>query len=156
MRNPWVLLILGAWLAFAGPAGAEPEVTDAALRQRMEELAASTLVGGAGWRVYESLLHPDYSRWAVGEAYEGREKFLENLRGWWDYGMRVASRDVETVGVDLTGDVAIIRFVTRETFTGPEGDAGGFTGHVTNVWLREQGDWKLLSAEIVAAKPPAE
>lgn len=132
----------------AGAASAASEIADDKLRQRAEELSASTLVDGAGWQVYEKILHPDYSRWAMGEIYEGREKFVRSLEEWWDYGMRVASRDIDIVGVDMAGDIAIIRFKTTETFVGPEGEAEGFSGFVTNIWVRENEDWKLLSAEI--------
>jgi len=135
----------------AGPALAGPEVADARLRQRVDELAAATLEDGAGWQAYAKLLHPGYSRWAMGKVYEDRETFVRSLREWWEYGMRVTSRENEMVGVDLAGDVAIIRFLTRETFAGPENTSGGFAGYVTNVWVRENGDWSLLSAEIANA-----
>ena len=134
-----------------GLAHADPEVTDARLRQRMDDLAAATLQDGAGWQAYAQLLHPRYSRWAMGEVYEDREAFVRNLREWWEYGMRVTSRDIEMVGVDLAGDIAVVRFLTRETFAGPGGATSGFSGYVTNVWVREEGDWSLLSAEIAKA-----
>lgn len=142
------VVVLGCSLLFGAQAMAEPEIADAKLRQRMDELAASTMVAGAGWQAYEKLLHPAYSRWAMGEVYEGREKFVRSLEEWWDYGMRVSTRDVELIGVDLAGDVAIIRLLTNETFVGPDGESGGFSGHVTNIWLRDDDDWKLLAAEI--------
>lgn len=135
-------------ILFSGYSLAGPEITDAQLRQRVDELSASTLVGGEGWMVYERILHPDYSRWAMGEIYEGREKFVRSLEDWWNYGMRVASRDIDIVGVDMAGDIAIIRFKTTETFVGPDGDANGFSGYVTNIWIKVDSDWKLLSAEI--------
>lgn len=31
---------------------------------------------------------------------------------------------------------------------GPDGPAEGFSGYVTNVWIEEDGEWRLLSAEI--------
>lgn len=127
---------------------AAPEIADAELRETVDELSASTLVGGEGWRVYKRLLHPEYSRWAMGEIYEGRNKFVKSLEEWWDYGMRVAERDIEMVAVDMVGNLAIIRFKTTETFVGPEGPADGFSGFVSNIWIKEDGDWLLLSAEI--------
>jgi ketosteroid isomerase-like protein len=99
-------------------------------------------------RLWSEILHPDYSRWAMGQIYEGREKFVRSLEEWWNYGMRVASRDIEMIGVDMAGDLAIIRFITTETFIGPDGPTDGFSGYVTNVWVKEEGDWMLLSAEI--------
>ena len=129
--------------AFAGP-----EITDKQLQKRTEELAASTLVGGDGWQVYEEILHNDYSRWAMGEIYEGREKFVRSLEDWWDYGMRVSSREIEMIGVDMADDIAVIRFITTEAFVGPDGDVPGFSGYVTNIWVNAEGDWKLLTAEI--------
>jgi hypothetical protein len=138
-------------ILMATPAHAAPQISEPRLRERMDQLAAATLQDGAGWQAYAELLHPRYSRWAMGEAYEDREAFVRNLREWWEYGMRVTSRDIEMVGFDLTGDVAVIRFLSRETFGGPDGAAGGFSGYVTNVWIREDGDWSLLSAEIAKA-----
>jgi len=142
------------WMALlAGPVSAAPEVDEPRLRERIDEMAAATLQDGAGWQAYERLLHPRYSRWAMGEVYEDRAAFVRNLREWWEYGMRVTSRDIEMVGFDLAGDVAVVRFLTRETFAGPDGAQGGFAGYVTNVWVREDGDWSLLSAEIANAAP---
>lgn len=137
-----------AFLAMTGPAYAAPEIADAALRKNFETLSASTLVGGAGWEVYDTLLHPDYSRWAMGEVYEGREKFIRSLEDWWNAGMRVAARDIELVGVDIADDFAVIRFKTTESFVSPEGPAPGFSGYVSNVWVKDDGEWKLVAAEI--------
>ena len=127
---------------------ANPEITDTQLRQSAEELSAATLVGGQGWTVYERLLHPEYARWAMGEIYEGREKFVRSLEEWWDYGMRVAERDIEMIAVDMVGDLAIIRFRTTESFVGPDGPVAGFSGYVSNTWIRESDQWLLLSADI--------
>ena len=155
MRGSGLMLILASFSFFlSSPTLAGPEITDTLLRQRADELSASTLVGGEGWMAYERILHPDYSRWAMGEIYEGREKFVRSLEEWWNYGMRVASRDIDMVGVDMAGDIAIIRFKTTETFVGPDGEAVGFSGYVTNTWIKEDSDWKLLSAEISSTAPP--
>ena len=155
MRGSGLMLILASFSVFlSSPTLAGPEITDTLLRQRADELSASTLVGGEGWMAYERILHPDYSRWAMGEIYEGREKFVRSLEEWWNYGMRVASRDIDMVGVDMAGDIAIIRFKTMETFVGPDGEAVGFSGYVTNTWIKEDSDWKLLSAEISSTAPP--
>lgn len=152
MRPATICIMTTVSVLLAGPAASEPEITDPALRESVDELASSTLVDGEGWEAYEQVLHPDYSRWAMGTAYEGREEFIANLKEWWDYGMRVASREIDMVGVDIVGDLAIIRFKTTETFVGPEGPAEGFTGFVTNVWVKERGDWMLLSAEISTSR----
>ena len=141
-------LVLCASVMFSEAALAAPEITDTELRKSAEALTASTLVGGEGWEVYERLLHPDYARWAMGEIYEGREKFIRSLEAWWNYGMRVAERETEVIAVDIAGDLAIIRFKTTESFTGPDGPAGGFSGYVSNTWVREDGQWLLLSADI--------
>ena len=142
------LVVVSIIVILSKATSAAPEITDAELRETVDELSASTLVGGEGWRVYERLLHPEYSRWAMGEIYEGRNKFVKSLEEWWDYGMRVAERDIEMVAVDMVGNLAIIRFKTTETFVGPEGPADGFSGFVSNIWIKEDGDWLLLSAEI--------
>ena len=155
VRGIGPMLIFASFGIFlSGPVLAGPEITDAQLRQRASELSASTLVGGEGWKVYERILHPDYSRWAMGEVYEGREKFVKSLEEWWNYGMRVASRNIDMIGIDMAGDIAIIRFKTTETFIGPDGETGGFSGYVTNIWIKERCDWKLLSAEISSTTPP--
>ena len=85
----------------------------------------------------------------MGEVYEGREKFVRSLEAWWNHGMRVARRDIEMVAVDMIGDLAIIRFRTTESFAGPDGPVEqGFAGFVSNTWIREDGQWLLLSADI--------
>lgn len=154
MRPATICIMTTVSLLLAGPVASEPAIPDGALRERVDELASSTLVDGAGWEVYGQILHPDYSRWAMGQVYERREKFVASLKEWWDYGMRVAEREIDLVGVDIVGDLAIIRFKTTESFVGPEGPAEGFTGFVTNVWVKERGDWMLLSAEISTNKLP--
>ena len=127
---------------------AATEIDDLELRQAVEELSASTLDGGKGWKTYDRLLHPEYSRWAMGEIYEGRTKFVKSLEEWWNYGMRVAERDIEIVAVDIVGNLAIIRYKTTESFVGPDGPTTGFTGYVSNTWIKEDGNWLLLFAEI--------
>jgi hypothetical protein len=147
MRNA-ILLIAGLIIILSDAAFAGPDLTDAELRKSVEALSAATLVDGKGWEVYERLLHPEYSRWAMGEVYEGRDKFVRSLEEWWDYGMRVAERDIDMVAVDMVGDLAIVRFRTTEAFVGPDGPVDGFSGYVSNVWIKEDGIWLLLSAEI--------
>lgn len=143
-----VYLLASLIIVLSGPAFAAPEITDAELRKSAEELSASTLVGGEGWTAYERLLHPQYVRWAMGQVYEGREKFIKSLEDWWSYGMRVAERDIDLIAVDVVGDLAIIRFKTTESFVGPDGPAEGFSGYVSNTWKRQHGRWLLLSADI--------
>ena len=144
--------VLVAWtlLAFVSTnAGAEAEIADAGLRKAVHDLSAATLADGAGWQAYERLLHPNYTRWAMGEVYEGREKFVRSLEAWWDYGMRVAERNTEMVAVDMYDDLAVVRFRINEKFAGPDGPvAEGFSGYVSNTWIREGENWLLLSAEI--------
>ena len=135
-------------ITLSGAVVAAPEISDADLRKSAEELSASTLVGGEGWAAYERLLHPNYARWAMGEIYEGREKFVRSLEEWWNYGMRVAERDIELIAVDIVGDLAVIRFKTTESFAGPDGPVDGFSGYVSNTWIRKDGQWLLLSADI--------
>lgn len=143
-----ILIMACISLILSTPAFAVPEIADAELRQTVDELSASTLVGGEGWKVYERLLHPKYSRWAMGEIYEGRTKFVKSLAEWWEHGMRVAERKTDMVGVDSVGNLAIIRFKTTETFVGPDGLTNGFSGYVTDIWIKDDGKWLLLSAEI--------
>ncbi len=127
---------------------AATEINEIELRQAVEELSASTLDGGKGWKTYNQLLHPEYSRWAMGEVYEGRTKFVKSLEEWWNYGMRVAERDIEIVAVNMVGNLAIIRYKTTESFVGPDGPTAGFTGYVSNTWIEEDGNWLLLFAEL--------
>lgn len=42
----------------------------------------------------------------MGEIYEDREEFVRSLQEWWDYGMRISTRDIEMIGVDFAGDIA--------------------------------------------------
>ena len=143
-----VLVIAIACFILWETAVAAPEIADPKLRQAVQELSASTLVGGEGWTTYDRLLHPEYSRWAMGEIYEGRTKFVKSLEEWWNYGMRVAERDIEIVAIDRVGDLAMIRYKTTEAFVGTDGPTVGFTGYVSNIWIKEDGDWLLLFAEI--------
>jgi hypothetical protein len=130
-------MVTGIIVTISEIALAAPEIDDAELRKSVDELSAATLIDGDGWETYERLLHSEYSRWAMGEVYEGREKFVRSLEEWWDYGMRVAERDIDMIGVDEVGDLAIIRFKTTESFVGPDGPVDGFSGYVSNVWIRD-------------------
>ncbi len=143
-----VLVVACVTALLSNLASASMDIPDDDLRKSVNELSASTLVGGAGWEVYERLLHPQYSRWAMGEIYERREKFVRSLEQWWNHGMRVAHRDIETIAVDMHDNLAIIRVRTTERFVGPDGAVEGFAGYVSNTWIREDGKWLLLSAEI--------
>lgn len=147
-----LIIIASVFFMLPDAAWAGPEITDDELRESVDALSESTLVGGEGWSVYERLLHPEYARWAMGEIYEGRTKFVKSLEEWWNHGMRVASRDIEMIGVDRAGNIAIIRFKTTETFVGPDGPVGGFSGYVSNTWVKEDGKWLLLSADISSTK----
>lgn len=147
MRNKTLVSIIIS-VILSNTAIAAPEIADAKLRKAIHELSASTLQGGEGWETYERLLHPNYARWAMGEVYEGRDKFVRSLEEWWDYGMRVAEREMELIAVDIVDDIAIVRFKTTETFIGPDGPAGGFTGYVSSTWVKQDGVWLLLSADI--------
>ena len=148
MRQIILIVVVVTNFILSGAAFAAPEIDDIKLRQAVEDLSASTLVGGEGWRAYDRLLHPDYSRWAMGEVFERRTKFVKSLEEWWDCGMRVAERDVDIVAVDVVGNLAIIRYKTTETFVGPDGPVDGFSGYLSNIWIKEGGNWLLLSAEI--------
>ena len=141
-------VIASASIVLWNTAFAATEIDDFELRQAVEELSASTLDGGKGWQTYDRLLHPEYSRWAMGEIYEGRTKFVKSLEEWWNYGMRVAERDIEIVAVDIVGNLAIIRYKTTESFVGPNGPTTDFTGYVSNTWIKEDDNWLLLFAEI--------
>ena len=91
-----IIMVVGFVMMFE-VAIAAPKIGDADLRQAVEELSASTLVGGEGWTAYDRFLHPEYSRWAMGEVFERRTKFIKSLEEWWNYGMRVARRDIERI-----------------------------------------------------------
>jgi ketosteroid isomerase-like protein len=121
---------------------------DPALASEIEALSASLMKDGPGWKAYAEVLHDDYSRSSTGGEYQRRAEFLKGLQEWWDYGMRVSSRQVEPIAYDRTGNVAIVRSKVTETFVGPDGATSGFTGHVTYVWVLEDNGWKLLTAAI--------
>ena len=143
-----IIVVISVIVILSEAAYAGVEIADVELRQSVNELSASTLVCGEGWKAYDRLLHPDYSHWAMGEVFERRTKFVKSLEEWWNYGMRVANRDVDVVAVDMVGDLAIIRFKTTETVTGPDGPVDGFSGYASNIWIKEDGGWLLLTAEI--------
>ncbi len=149
-----VLYVVASLVMLSEGAFAAPEIDNLDLRQSVAELSASTLVGGEGWTAYDRLLHPEYSRWAMGEVFERRAKFMKSLEEWWNYGMRVARRDIEMVAVDMIGNLAIIRYKTKEAFISPDGPVEGFTGYVSNVWTLEGDRWLLLSAEISSTALP--
>ena len=146
MRN--VLYVLACLILMSRVALAAPEIEDVGLRHCVDELKASTLIGGEGWRVADRLLHPAYSRWAMGEVFERRAKFVKSLEEWWNAGMRVAKRDVDMIAVDMVSNLAIIRYKTTEAFASPDGPVEGFSGYVSDIWIMEDGNWLLLSAEI--------
>ena len=78
-----VCLLASAIITLSNVVHATPQIADAELRKSAEELSASTLVDGKGWTVAERLLHPEYARWAMGQIYERREKFVRSLEEWW-------------------------------------------------------------------------
>lgn len=153
MHKPAAMALL--FYAFGLVQAVAAESIPHALKARMDALSASLEEGGEGWRAYAELLHSDYTRWEIGGTLQDREVFLQALSEWWDYGMRVASREAEIVDARVVGDAAIVRITTSETFIGPDGESGGrFDGNLVNVWVMDDGVWKLLSADVAGAPSP--
>ena len=118
-----------------------------------KSLSRSTLKDGDGWKTYGEFLHPDFTRWSPGGDVIGQVKSIQMIREWWNDGNRQKSTTEKPISVQISGTTGVIRKEIHETYLDASGnDAGEFEGFVTQVWVKDHKEWKLIAASIQPAK----
>ena len=116
------------------------EILDAIAR-----LSASTAPGGGGADDYAAMLTEDFSRWTIGsDVMNGKQEWVEGVRGWFDDGWRVSDRQAEVLEITVEGPTAYSRRIVTETFAGPDGEATPpAPAALAEVWRRDGEGWRL-------------
>ncbi len=87
-------------------------------------------------------MHPDHSRFfAGGLLIEGFSK--EPLKAFFDAGGEVdlVSRHL---GVKIYGNTAVVTGYNEGTVTSPDGNVDSFTLRFSEIWIKQEGQWKRV------------
>jgi hypothetical protein len=153
MKTKVVLTTLGTLLVAGGALeAASPTWTksQAEVLAAMDRLSATTAPGGTGADGYARLLAPGYNRWMMGSGgVSDAAAWLPGLREWLEEGWRVTARESEVLEVLLVGDLALTRRVVTETHRSPQGEESLAKAALAEAWVREEGEWRLLRANVL-------
>ncbi|NIP57094.1 MAG: DUF4440 domain-containing protein, partial [Gemmatimonadetes bacterium] len=109
----------------------------------------------AGADAYGAVLADDFSRWTIGsDLVNGKEDWVEGVREWFEDGWRVSDRDTRHLEIVVRDDHAFTRRVVEETYLGPEGERSTATAALAEVWVREDGEWRLLRVDVRPVDSP--
>jgi ketosteroid isomerase-like protein len=116
------------------------EILDAIAR-----LSASTAPGGGGPDDYATMLTEDFSRWTIGsDVINGKEDWVDGVRGWFDDGWRVSDRQAEVLEITVEGPAAFSRRIVSETYAAPDGETSPpAKAALAEVWRRDGEGWRL-------------
>ncbi len=158
MKTTWCLAVCCLTLLWAPSAGSAQESWSPAQQEvlaAIERLSASTAPGGAGADAYGAVLADDFSRWTIGsDLVNGKEDWVEGVREWFEDGWRVSDRDTRHLEIVVRDDHAFTRRVVEETYLGPEGERSTATAALAEVWVREDGEWRLLRVDVRPVDSP--
>jgi ketosteroid isomerase-like protein len=105
------------------------------------EARASALADGDAKRLV-SLLHEEF-RWTshVGETYNRQEYVRRNTEGHTVW----RSQDLRGADVVIVGDTAVLYAEVTDVVLTDNGRSEAFRMPMTQVWVRQAGDWKCLT-----------
>ena len=105
------------------------------------EARASALADGDAKRLL-SLLHEEF-RWTshVGETYNRQEYVRRNTEGHTVW----RSQDLRGADVVIVGDTAVLYAEVTDVVLADNGRSEAFRMPMTQVWVRQAGDWKCLA-----------
>jgi len=91
------------------------------------------------------MLTEDFSRWTIGsDIVNGKQDWVDGVRGWFDEGWRVSDRQAEVLEITVEGPTAYSRRIVTETFAGPDGDTSPpARAALAEVWRRDGEGWRL-------------
>lgn len=157
-RTTWCLGVLSlTLLSGASEVGAQQTWSPAQreVLAAIERLSASTAPGGAGAEAYGAVLAEDFSRWTVGsEIMNGKDEWVGGVREWFDDGWRVSDRETRHLEIRVRGAHAFTRRIVEETYRGPDGERSTSTAALAEVWVREEGEWRLLMVNVHPVDEP--
>jgi ketosteroid isomerase-like protein len=114
------------------------------------ELSASTAPGGGGADDYAAMLTEDFSRWTIGsDVLNGKEDWVDGIRGWLDDGWRVSDRQAEVLEITVEGGTAFSRRIVSETYAAPDGETSPpAKAALAEVWRRGGEGWRLQRVNV--------
>lgn len=117
--------------------------------EAIDRLSAATAPDGGGPEAYREVLSADFSRWTLGgSTLNDRESWVEGMRDWWQDGWRVAGREPEVLEISVREDLAFVRRIVAETYSGPENQTTHSKAALAEVWRRDGEEWKLSRVDI--------
>lgn len=120
-----------------------------AIISQMKALSSSMYKGGKGGNAYAAILAPDYTRWTSGsDLINDRANWLKGINDWFDSGWRIADSQNNILEIKIQGNLAFVRRVATETYSGPKGESQVFQSGVVEVWTKKNNTWLLLQASI--------
>ena len=150
--NVLALLLIG-FVFLAAPQQQTEREANAELRQVIRDFSEATMEEGPGWEGHAAFLHADFTRCYNGGDHQERAKHVEGVRDWWEAGNRVKEGTRETQYMKITSGVAIVRQKVKEKHIYANGNiTDAFNGHVTQVWIKVDDEWEMLSIDIVPAE----
>jgi hypothetical protein len=121
------------------------------LLHAVERLSTTTSVGGGGPDHYAQSLCPEFTRWTSGSTVvNDRRDWVAGVRGWWDEGWRVSSRQTLWQDIRFENGFAFVRRNVLEQYSGPGGETSRSAAALAEVWMYESSNWCLLH---VSAEP---
>ena len=120
-----------------------------AILETMMKFSATTAPNGAGADAYGTFLAEDFSRWTLGSDNVSKKKdLIESVRDWFDDGWPVSDRHMESVHIDLRDDLAFVRRIVSETYTGPDGESSASRAALAEIWVKKEQSWLLLRVDL--------
>jgi hypothetical protein len=146
MYRVFVLIFVGIAAAMSASAqdwsNEQRDIIEAIAR-----LSAATSPDGGGPDAYADVLAPDFTRWTMGEGpVQGREKWIEGMREWWEDGWRVVDRKTDYLEISVHGTYATLRRIVEETYRGPKGGESRSRTALAEMWVLTDDAWLLLRA----------
>ena len=68
-----------------------------------------------------------------------------SLKDWFERGAKVAVSRVHNTEVQVYGNTAVMTYYARVVVTQPDGESRTATRRITDVWVKQNGQWKVHS-----------
>ena len=140
----WILLLLATHSIFAEEQG------ESWTQEQLEIIELTRWVAmapkQAGYQAYADLFYPDFTNWYMSgdkTSLRGREEYLALVKDWLSAGNHATYSEVDTISVDVIGDIAYIRQIKEEHFQHPDQPATKFVGHFASLFKKHKGKWRF-------------
>jgi hypothetical protein len=112
-------------------------------------LSETTSPNGKGADYYGKFLADDFSRWTIGsQITNDKENWVAGVRQWFDDGWRVTNREQEIIENLIINNMAHIRRIVTETYSGPNGDSTLSKAAIAEIWIHSNEEWLLYRVNV--------